>query len=281
MNIRLAKLLRRHLTSTQLRSVPSSYDTLGSLLIFSDFPGSLEPKQKEIAQAFLEFHPAITTVLKKTHPYSGKYRLPKYRILAGKRSKQTLFKEYGLVLLIHPEKMYFSPRLGNERMRIARLVGKGERVLVMFSGCGVYPLILAKHSLAKEIAGVEINPAAHQYAQKNAQLNHAKNISLYKGDARKVVPKLGRFDRIIMPLPKDAGSFLDVALAALNPGGVVHYYTFWNKKDGGGPADSIAAWCISHGISCRILATVRCGAYGPGRSRYCVDAQIHQRKEPH
>src|SRR3989339_112681 len=101
MNGSLAKLLQRHLTSTQLRSVPSSYDLLGSLLIFSDFPATLEPKQKEIAQAFLEFHPAITTVLKKIKPYSGNYRLPKYRILAGKRSKQTLFKEYGLTLLIH------------------------------------------------------------------------------------------------------------------------------------------------------------------------------------
>ena len=49
---------------------------------------------------------------------------------------------------------------------------------------------------------------------------------MLEGDVRKEAKKIGKFDRIIMPLPKNAGSFLDTALPVLNIGGMIHFYDF-------------------------------------------------------
>jgi hypothetical protein len=46
----------------------------------------------------------------------------------------------------------------NLRMRknVASFVKKGERVLVMFAGVAPFPIVIAKHSKAKEIYSVEL-----------------------------------------------------------------------------------------------------------------------------
>jgi tRNA G37 N-methylase Trm5 len=61
----------------------------------------------------------------------------------------------------------------------------------MFSGCGPYPAVLSKNAKAKEIYGVEINPAAHRYALENMKLNKLKNVDLFCGDVNDILPNLG------------------------------------------------------------------------------------------
>ena len=57
------------------------------------------------------------------------------------------------------------------------------------------------------------------------KINKITNAKLFCGDAAEIVPSLGlKFDRILMPLPKDAGLFLDVALSAAKPNAVIHFY---------------------------------------------------------
>ena len=69
----------------------------------------------------------------------------------------------------------------------------------MFSGSGVYPVVISKNTKAKEIYGIEINPIAHKYAEENIKLNKLKNIKLFCGDVKKTIPKLNRkFDRIFL-----------------------------------------------------------------------------------
>ena len=69
----------------------------------------------------------------------------------------------------------------------------------MFSGCAPYPLILAKHSPAKSIFGIEINPDAHKFGIENIKLNKFEDkVKLINGDVRKVLPKLKKkFDESI------------------------------------------------------------------------------------
>ena len=76
-------------------------------------------------------------------------------------------------------------------------------MLVMFSGCAPYPIVIAKNAKPAEIAAVELNPVAYDYAVENVKLNKANNVTLFEGDVNEVVPILHKkFDRILMPLAR-------------------------------------------------------------------------------
>lgn len=219
------------LTKTDIKKIPKSYDVVGDILIFSDFPKELKKKEKEVGNYLLKQIKNINIVAKKSKNYSGKYRTPKLKILAGSKRKETIHKESGILIKINPEKAYFSPRSGTERLRIAKLVKKEESILVMFSGVAPFPLIISKHSKAKEIYAIEINKHAHKYAKENIKLNKIKNIKLFKGNVKKVLPKLNKFDRIIMPLPKNSEDYLNLALKHIKKDGKIHMYIFAHEND--------------------------------------------------
>ncbi len=255
--------------------LPSSYDIVGDILIL-DIPDELKERQKQIAQEFLKKHPHVKTVVKKKGIHSGKYRLQKYAHLAGKRNKETEYKENGVRLRLNIEKTYFSPRSATERLRIAKQVKKGEIILVMFSGIAPYALVIAKNADPKEIYGIEANPSAHKYALENLVLNKADNIKLFKGDVKKILPKLKKkFDRIIMPLPKGAEEFLPLALKSLNKKGIIHFYGFEEEPDINKKLkEKISVACKKQKKKCRILKIVKCGHYGPRIYRMCTDFKI-------
>ena len=172
------------------------------------------------------------------------------------------------------EKTYFSTRLGNERLRIAKLVSKGEKVLIMFSGSGPYPLILAKHSEAKKIIGIELNPDAHQFAIENRKKNkiNEERVELINGDVKSEVPKLkDEFDRILMPLPKTSEEFLDVALPKIKKKGTIHIYAFLNEKDIEEESKRMVKLCKEIGFSMKLMNTVKCGQHAPYTFRVCFD----------
>ena len=106
------------LTKKQLSLVPSSFDIVGDLAIFSDFPKELEKKEKLIANTLLGLHKNIRVVLKKSKKYSGKFRTPELKIIIGEKRKETGLMENNVRLKLNPEKTYFSTRLATERKRI-------------------------------------------------------------------------------------------------------------------------------------------------------------------
>ncbi|MFH1850543.1 MAG: class I SAM-dependent methyltransferase family protein [archaeon] len=263
----LKQVLGPVLTKKELSIAPTSFDIVGDIMIFADFPKELEKKQKKIGEAIIKNFKNVGVVCKKVRKYGGQFRTPILRIIAGERRKETLCMENGARIKLHVEKCYFSTRLSNERKRIYQLVKPGERILVMFSGVAPYPLVIAKNTKAKEIAGVEKNPAAHKYAEENVKLNKAPNIRLFCGDVRDIVPKLGKFDRILMPLPKGAEKYLDVAKKASKRGTVVHFYDFLNERD-----FELAEKKIRKSFKrAESLGLVKCGQYGPGVFRVCLD----------
>jgi tRNA (guanine37-N1)-methyltransferase len=273
--MKLKGLLKGKLGKKELELVPSSFDVVGSILIFSDFPKGLNKKEKMIGEVLVKELKPIKTVCKKTGKYSGVYRLPKLKILAGEKTKETLHKENGCLLKLDVEKVYFSTRSGNERLRIAGLVKKNEEVLVMFSGCGVYPCVISKNSDVKSVVGVEINPTAHKYGVENLKLNKLINVGLIKGDVCKVLPKLGKkFDRILMPLPRSAEDFLGVALNVVKKNGIIHFYDFLNEKDFEKGKEKIKKVCDAVGKKFKILRLVKCGHFGPGIYRVCLDFKV-------
>lgn len=272
----IKSLLKNKLTKKEISLLPKSFDVVGDLLIFSGLPRELNKKEKIIGKIFLDHHKNINTVLKKTKKYSGKFRLPKLKFISGKRKKETTYKENNIVLKLNIENTYFSPRLSNERKRINKLVKKNERLLVMFSGVGVIPINIAKNTGAGEIYGIEINPIAHKYSMENLKLNKVENkVKLFLGDVKKLTPKLKvKFDRILMPLPKGAGKFLDLALKKIRKNGIIHFYDFSDENKYRELSKKIEFECKKQKKKFKILRIVKCGQFSPRVYRVCVDFKI-------
>ncbi|MEK6887181.1 MAG: methyltransferase domain-containing protein, partial [Nanoarchaeota archaeon] len=187
--------------------------------------------------------------------------------------KETMYAENGMRLLLDIEKVYFSPRLGNERARIANLVKPDENVLIMFSGCGPYTIQIAKK--VNKVTAIEVNPAAHKYALKNLILNKIKNATVLKGDVNKITPKLKeKFDRIVMPLPKTAKDFLKQAILVSKKGTIVHFYTFAKEDEFDEVKKGLINECKKLKKNIKILNIVKAGEYAPRVQRICVDFLI-------
>ncbi len=265
--------LKNKLTERELKLLPSSFDVVGDILIFSEFPKELIKKEKIIGQTILENYHHIRTILKKTKKYSGKFRTPKLKVIAGENRKETICKENDVLLKLDVEKVYFSPRMSSERKRIADLTKPNESVLAMFSGSCAYPLVIAKNSKCEEIYGIEINPIAHRYALENIKKNKLENkIKLFLGDVRKVLPKLNKkFDRILMPLPKGGENFLGLTLKYIKNKGIIHFYDFLHEDEFYKAEDKVIAMCKKSKKKCKIIKVIKCGQYSPRFYRVCVD----------
>ncbi len=268
------ELLRGTLTKQELSLLPRTQEIVGSILIL-EIPSELEKHETAIAKAYLTLNKHLATVVKKARMHSGQYRTRTVRILAGKRSKETVHHENGVKIKLHLEKTYFSARLANERLRIARQVKEGEQILVMFSGAGPYPLVLARHSPAEKIVGVELNPLAHQYALENIALNNLQEkITLHEGDVHTILPLLTqKFDRILLPLPKTGDAFLSLALSKARSKALVHLYAFLDEND-------IKRYTLNmkklSGNRVRMVRIVKCGQFSPGTYRVCFDLKVEK-----
>jgi len=153
------ELLEKGLNEDEQKILKTAFDMVGDIAILEIDEG-LRKKEKFIAESLLKSQKNIKTVLRKAGAHEGEFRVQKMRHLAGIKTKETMHKESNARLKLDVEKVYFSPRLSNERLRIAGQVKEGERILVMFSGCAPYPIVLAKNSKARQITGIEINPIA-------------------------------------------------------------------------------------------------------------------------
>src|SRR5271157_400220 len=224
----LKNLLEPYLSIEKIKIVPNSYDLIGHIAIL-EIPPELRSEKKLIAQALLEVHKNIKTILEKSSERKGVFRNREFRFLAGQKKYTTIHKEYGLQFKVNPMEVYFSPRELTERQRIAELVKPKETVMVMFSGIGPYSLAIAKKQpLVKQVISIEMNPKASKFAKENIRINRLSGKVVHlTGDVRKKAEVyFGKCDRIVMPLPVGGEHFLDVAVRCLRKkGGVIHFYT--------------------------------------------------------
>jgi len=259
----LKEALKGKLTEKEMKLLRTSYDVIGDIVII-EIPKELK-KEKLIGQALLSFLNNIKTVAA-AGEHTGKYRRQKLRIIAGEKRFETAHKESGITLKLDVAKCYYSPRLGSERLRIAKQIKKREKILVAGSGVAPYPLVLAKHTPA-EIVGVEINPVAHKYAVENVKINKlGHKITLFKGDITKI--KLGKFDRIILAIPHEGTKLAPALKKFAKKGTKMHIYDFANEKDLQEPARKLKK------LGFKIIKTVKTQQVGIRRYRVCVDAKV-------
>jgi len=254
------------------------FDVVGNIAIV-EIPEELRKQEKEIAKNIAETQPHIKTVCKKNSERLGEYRLWKLKVIFGPKKTETIHSEYGCKYKVDVAKVYFSPREGTERQRIANQVKKGEHVMVMFSGVAPFAIAIAKKHPDANVYAVEINSHGHRYAKENVKLNHVTAlVTPILGDVRKkCVPYFGKCDRVIMPLPKDAHLFLNVAIKCLKPeGGIIHFY-HWAPEDN--PFEDAIdllkdAVLAEDDRKIKILNKHKVLPYGPRMYKICIDAYI-------
>lgn len=223
----LHEALKTTLPSHLIAKIPHAMDIIGQVAVIQ-IPSELEDYKRVLGAAILETNTSLKTVLAKASAVTGETRLRAFELLAGS-STETVYREHGCVYSLDVRKVFFSPRLAEERKRITQQVKDGERVIDMFAGIGPFSIQIAKTHRSAKIFSIDINPHAIEFLMRNIVKNRVPNISVFQGGARTIVEKylLGQGDRIILNLPRKAIEFVRVATRALKPtGGVIHYYAF-------------------------------------------------------
>lgn len=187
-------------------------------------PESLRPLAEELIKRF-SFVKSVWAALPGVE---GAYRLRKHVWLAGEQRSETIYREHGCLFKVNINKVYISPSLNYEHIRIARLVKPGEVVVNMFAGAGLFSIIIAKYSRPRKVYSIDINPDAYNYMVENVFLNRVGDlVEPILGDAREVIAKrlVGVADRVLMPYPELALEYLTDAIKALRDGtGYLHVY---------------------------------------------------------
>jgi len=273
--------LRGKIPPHLLDTIPSSFDILGSkgeAVAIIEIPDGLIPHEKIIAEALMAVHKNVKSVLAKESERYGELRLRKYRLILGDPNTEIIHKESGCRFKLDPQTTYFSARESTERERICSQVKGPEEILVMFSGIGPFPICLAKHNKDVVCYAIELNPQAHRYCLENIKLNKLEDkVIAIQGDVREICPKLNKtFDRVIMPLPKGAHLFLDVAVPMVKPGGVLHFYHWAKNDDLYSDAFNLVKEASSKlGRRCSFEGGVKVSKYSPGVSKIRIDVRIY------
>ncbi len=228
----LKEILEKKLNKKEKAVFIKSFDSLGNLAVI-EVPEELEKKEKLIGETIIKLNKNIKTVCKISGPHKGKYRLQPLKIIAGEKNFTAEYKESGCRFIFDVRKVFFSPRLSNERIRISKLIKKGETVGCFFAGAGPFPIVFSKNTEIKKAFAVELNPQAVKYLKKNIEANKCGNkVEVFRADVNKIAgTKLkNSCDRIVMPMPHGGETFLHVTLKALKKGGVIHFYQVLEKE---------------------------------------------------
>jgi len=182
--------------------------------------------------------PNVQTILEKASDVKGRLRTIKVKHIAGKKNLISEYKENNCVFKFNVETCYFSPRLANERQTIAEKVKRSDKVLVMFAGVGVYPIVIYKNSKPQQVVGIELGRDCVKYFKENLKLNKVPEhrIDAIQGDVKKkinqkFIKEYGKFDVVVMARPNLKESFLKWGLFASKKGTRLVYYGFCKNDE--------------------------------------------------
>lgn len=301
------KEILKPILKEKIKYLKSSFDLLGRIAIIEETE-ELKEYNKKIAEAIMKIYPSIKSVYLKSGIHEGEYRIQPYSLVLGENNSTTTYIENKVRLYLDIKETYFTPRLANERLRIAKQIKKEveekikknlhnideknneniiERILVLFSGISPYPITIEKNIEKKyleyiEIEAVELNPKAHEFAEKNLKLNKTKRIKLYNEDAKKFLETTKKsYDRILMPLPKHSKYFLLDAVKKIKNEGIIHFYYFVEEKKIKTELKKILETELKpliekNKIKYEILEIHKVGQYAPRKYRVCADIKIYK-----
>ncbi|WP_456454453.1 class I SAM-dependent methyltransferase [Methanopyrus sp.] len=203
-------------------SVPVPYDVIGDVAVVQ-IPDELRGHEREVGRAIMKVHRRVRAVFERG-PVRGIFRVRDLRRIAGKGPAITEHREHGCRFRVDLARCYFNPRLATERRLLAEdVVKEGSTVLDLFAGVGPITVILKRFVPSVDVTACELNPVAYRYLLKNLRLNRVK-ARAFLGDAREVSRLVGKFDYVIMNVPKMAHRFVETAVRCVRPEGRLIYY---------------------------------------------------------
>lgn len=206
-----------------IEAAPASWAVIGSVVVvdFGDVSAARRldsAEQTAIGEALLELHGEADTVLARGG-IDGTRRDPSGSVVAGSGDTETVHTEHGTTYALDLSETMFSPGNKAERARMGEVVAPDERVFDMFAGIGYFALPMARAGAS--VTAAEIDAESHRRLVENARRNGVSNdISTIHGDCGAVETTA---DRVVMGY-YDAYEYLDSALDALRPNGVVHLH---------------------------------------------------------
>jgi tRNA (guanine37-N1)-methyltransferase len=191
-------------------------------------PLNMDPNElKPLAEEILRRIPYIKSVWASLPGIEGSYRLRKNIWLAGELRSETIYREHKCIFKVDINKVYISPSLNYEHIRVAKLVEPGEIIFNMFAGAGLFSIIIAKHAKPSRIYSVDINPDAYNYMVENIKLNRVEDVVIpLLGDSKDIATHMlvKSAVRVLMPYPELALEYLPYALNSLKERGWIHIY---------------------------------------------------------
>lgn len=165
-------------------------------------------------------------------PHSGLERKRIVKWIAGEKRTVTFHKENNYVLKVDIDKVFFTPRLHAEHLRIGKIVKPGEYVFNMFSGVGAFSISIARYSKPEVIISTDINEYATKLTLENAKINNvASVIEVIRSDSGFLSESFSNtFDRVLMPLPLLAKEYFTYAVRSLKNEGWIHVYDMYRGK---------------------------------------------------
>jgi tRNA (guanine37-N1)-methyltransferase len=271
----LKEALKSKLTKKEFEFAPKAFDSFGDIAVI-EIPKELEKKKKLIGETLLKINSRFLTICSIESDHEGEFRVQKVKVIAGKKNLIATYKESAATLKVPLGEVFFSPRLGSERLRIAKEIKKGERIGCWFSGVGPYPVVFAKNSQMESAVAIELNPVAHKYALENAVQNKCVDkVEFVKGDVKKVYKKYKKeFDRIAMPLPHTGYQFLNEAFFCIKSKGTIYFYEIVEKEDYKLPEGQIREAAKKQKRKIRILRKRRVRQFSPTKEQVVFDIKV-------
>lgn len=255
-----------------LGKVPSSYDVVGEVAVI-ELPRELRGYERAVGEALMRLHPRVRTVLAKGGT-RGVFRVRELRVIAGSGATETTHREHGCTYKLDLAKMFFNPRMSGERLRVARMVKPGEKVLDMFAGVGPFSILIARLQPDVEVLAIELNPEAYRYLVENIRLNRVEGrVKAIWGNVGDILKRLDEtFDRIIMDLPRDSLKYLPIALRRSRAGTVIHLY--WNGVDSEEAFKEIGRIAEKARRDLRLLGVRRVMETAPRTYTWAIDMEV-------
>jgi tRNA (guanine37-N1)-methyltransferase len=232
-----------------------SFEVIGDIAVINE----LEMPEDEAVDAILSHHD-VKTILLKTEPLRGEFRVGEYNTLYGDET-ETIHRENGCRFKVDVTEAYFSERLATERQRVVSLVKSGEEVLVVGAGVGPFPIEIAVGAEPGGVVAVEKNSEAAEMMARNIERNPVGNaVKAMQKDVFEMNMEQ-KFDRCIFMIPGIERAFASLAAENMCAGATAHIYDF---------AEDPSSISIDH-PDLEIKDISKCGERGPASTRYRID----------
>lgn len=249
-----------------------SFDVIGDIAILG---ASTQDPMAE-ADAILKSHKHIHAIFQSTAPITGEFRTRSLIHLRGERKTITTYREHGLVYRLDVAEVYFTPRLGSERERIADRIQSGV-VLDIFAGIGPFSILIGKRHPSVKVIAVDKNRSAVQYLKENIRTNNRENVHPVLADSMMLPIRGDSADYVIMNLPHDAEKFLSEAFRVIRNGGIIYFYDITPEDDlYHESVETIQTAGSSMECEVEVLRERVVRSYSPHHYNTCIEARVHK-----